>query len=303
MYEGIARMVSKDRCGALPVTEVTEIDLQVLLNKLAANGYSKSTLDKVRYTLRQAYRPLVRRKSVSIDPTEELVIPIAPTKEVLPLTHKQQEAVEMACAGDPLGHLIIFLLETGLRRSELMGLRWEDYDVADHSIFISASKTPAGVRKVYLTTRAENIIRQQEHINDYIFNHTKRNPVTKTVMHRLVNRIRRASGVEELTCHVCRHTFVTRLCEQQAPAKAIAQIIGHAKTDYVLDIYAKMEADELRKVIYVLEPNGRGAAIMGSEVRVPVHLYDSLQQEADKQKVSVDALATHLLTLYVSAKN
>lgn len=303
MYVGIARMVGRDPCGSLSVTEVTEIDLQVLLNKIAANGYSKSTLNKVRYTLRQAYRPLVRRKSVSIDPTVELVIPIAPTKEVLPLTHKQQEAVKMACANDPLGHLILFLLETGLRRSELMALQWEDYDAADHSIFVSISKTPAGVRKVYLTKKAEDIIRRQEHINDHIFNHTKRNPVTKTVMHRLVNRIRQSSGVPELACHVCRHTFVTRLCEQKVPAKAIAQIIGHAKVDYVLDIYAKLEADELRKAIYALEPNGRGGAIMGSEVRVPVNLYDNLQQEADKQKVSVDALVTHLLTLYVSAKN
>ena len=275
------------------------MDLQQLLNTAAANGYSKSSISKMRSSLRQAYRPLLRQNVIKTNPTTELIVPCAPKKEVLPLTHKQQDAVVMACKTDPLGHLIIFLLETGLRRSELIGLHWEDYNADDHSIFVSASKTPAGIRKVYLTKKAEAIIQAMPHINDYIFNHTKGNPVTKTVMRHLIDRIRRASGVQELACHVCRHTFVTRLCESKVPVKAIAQIIGHAKVDYVLDIYAKLEADELRKAIYALDPDNRGSAIIGSDVRVPVKLYDTLQQEADKQQVSIDVLVTHLLTLCI----
>ena len=184
----------------------------------------------------------------------------------------------------------------------MMELLWENYNPAHHSIFVATSKTPAGIRTVYLTKKAEDIIRQQEHINAYIFNHTHHAPVTITVLRRLVNRIRTASGVSHLTCHVCRHTFVTRLCEQKVPAKAIAQIIGHAKVDYVLDIYAKMEADELRKAIYALDPERVSSEILGEGLNIPTPLYKSLQKEADKQKVSVDALVTHLLTLYITKK-
>jgi len=300
-YISAIRIIENDICSQSPIQSITEIDLQQLLNLAASNrSYSKATLSKVRSTLRQAFRPLIRQNVLSVDPTAELTIPLSPTKEVLPLTHQQQEVVEMACSHDPLGHLIIFLLETGLRKGEMMDLTWDKYNPAEPSIFVSAAKTPAGVRKVYLTSRANAIVRRQAHINEYIFNHTKLAPVTPTVTRRLVDRIRKASGVDTLACHVCRHTFVTRLCEKKIPAKAIAQIIGHAKVDYVLDIYAQMEADELRKAIFALEPDGRGSAIMGSELRIPVHLYDSLQAEADAQGISVDALVTHLLTLYVS---
>ena len=66
-------------------------------------------------------------------------------------------------------------------------------------------------------------------------------------------RIRKNSQVAKLTPHVCRHTFVTRLCEKGVSAKTIAQIIGHAQSDYVLDIYAMMDKQEQRKAIYVLE--------------------------------------------------
>ena len=300
IYKNMCDLIARQPCSEKALGDITEMDLQELLNTAAANGYSKSTITNIRFTLRQAYRPLIRQRILSVNPTTELTIPLSPTKEVLPLTHQQQDAVELACSTDPLGHLIIFLLETGLRRGELMGLRWRDYNPAEPSIFVSAAKTPAGIRKVYLTSRANAIVRRQKHINEYIFNHTKRAPVTPTVTRRLIDRIRKASGVDALACHVCRHTFVTRLCEKKIPAKAIAQIIGHAKVDYVLDIYAQMEADELRKAIFALEPDGRGSAIMGSELRVPVHLYDSLQAEADEQGISVDALVTHLLTLYVS---
>ena len=71
----------------------------------------------------------------------------------------------------------------------------------------------------------------------------------------MIKRLRNSSGITNLTPHVCRHTFVTRLCEKGVPAKAIAQIIGHAGTGYVLDIYAKLEQKELRKAIYALENN------------------------------------------------
>ena len=235
-------------------------------------------------------------------PAKDLILPLAATKEVLPLTHREQEAVEEACRGDVLGHLLIFLLWTGLRKGEMMTLRWEDYNSDDNSIFIRNSKTEAGVRKVYLLPLAQKIIEKMPRINEYVFNHTCNAPITPTVMRRLVDRIRLRSGVSGLTCHVCRHTFVTRLCEKGVPAKAIAQTIGHAKADYVLDIYAKMEADELRKAIYVLDNDARHSTLMGASVTLPVDLYSRLQQEVEKQHVSVDALATFLLTSTTTGK-
>lgn len=72
-------------------------------------------------------------------------------------------------------------------------------------------------------------------------------------MRHLTDRIRSGSQITRLSPHVCRYTFVTRLCEKGVSAKVIAQIIGHASADYVLNIYAMMEKQELRKAIFVLE--------------------------------------------------
>ncbi len=302
LYRYIVSIIKNDPCAAIPVTDVTEPDLQALLNRTAAAGYSKSVLEKVRYTLRQAYRPLARHGAVTTAPTVELILPRAPVKKVLPLTHEQQDAVEAACARDPLGHLIIFLLETGLRRGEMMALRWEHYDPVVQSIFVAAAKTPAGIRTVFLTSRAAAIVESQERTSDYIFTHTRGGAVTQIVMRRLVDRIRHRAGVPQLACHVCRHTFVTRLCEAGAPVKAIAQIIGHAKSDYVLNIYAQLEATALCKAIYVLDKNKSPSPLFGQEIHLPTSLFATLQAEADRQHISVDVLATFLLNNVIQSK-
>ncbi len=296
-------IINRSPIAEKDVKEISEQDLQIILNtskKLNSdNGYSKSMLEKIRLVMRQSFRPLVRNGTITVSPATELILPLASTKEILPLTHSEQDAVEAACYTDALGHLILFLLDTGLRMSEMTNLKWEHYNPDDGqygSIFIADSKTPAGVRKVYLIYRARQIIGAQERINEYIFNHTRHKPVTKTVMRRLVDRIRKKSGVMELACHVCRHTFVTRLAERGAPVKAIAQIIGHANSDYVLDIYAKLEADELRKTIYILDPKHHHSTLMGAPVHLPVSLYNELTVVASEQHTNIDMLITFLLT-------
>ena len=290
--------------GSILLDEVTRTDCQKAMNNLAEDGYSKSTIKKYRLLLRQFFDYLIEERELKHNPAGKVSIPNAPTKKVKPLSQEEQDLMEAACANDPLGHLIVFLFYTGLRKSEMMALKWEDYNAAEPSIIVRASKTDAGIRKVFLVSTAQDIIEKMPRINEFIFNHTRQAPVTDTVMKRLVDRLRIATGFEDFACHVCRHSFVTRLCEKCVPAKAIAEIIGHARSDYVLDIYAELEADELRKAVYVLEKNDdkRRSALMGATITLPSDLYMRLQEEAKKQHVSVDALATFLLTSVTAQK-
>ena len=262
IYKEIITLIKTCPESSLLLTDCTERNMQRLLNSLQnrqATGrkttYSRSILNKVRMMIIAALKTAKKERIIAINPCTELITPIAPTKKVMPLSHTEQELVEQACHVDPLGHLYIFLLGTGLRLSELINLQWSDYDPIERTINITASKTPAGIRVVYLLKEAQNIIEAQPRLGKYIFYHTKGQPITKSVMRRLTDRLRQTSKVDHLTPHVCRHTFVTRLCEYGVPAKSIAQIIGHSQSDYVLDIYAMMEKQELRKAIYVLENN------------------------------------------------
>ena len=242
-----------------PLAEITELNLTNILitlqQRVHHDGklYSKSTLKKVKEILGQALQQAKRYNMISDNIWATLQTPTAPQKKILPLSHWQQDMIEKACQDDPQGHLIIFLLRTGLRRAELINLKWADYDAEAATIYIRKSKTEAGIRTVYLVKEAQQIIEAQPKRGAYIFYNTRNTPISDSSLNRLVERLRAVTYIDTFTCHVCRHTFVTRLCEKGVPAKAIAQIIGHAHTGYVLDIYAMLEQKELRRAIYALE--------------------------------------------------
>ena len=249
IYRDALTLIKKNT-NDLSLTDVTEMDLQSLLNRLWKKEYAKSTIAKVLSLLRQSLHKATRLHYIPENPTLEIELPNAPTKKVFPLTQTEQMLVESACHELPLGFIFIFLLRTGLRREELMGLQWQDYDAKESTIFIRESKTTAGIRTVPLMPEAQAIIEAQpRYKHNYIFCNTKARPIQDISFRRTYNRIRRITGVTEFTNHTFRHTFVTRCCEAGLDAKAISQLIGHARPDYVLSIYAHMEKRTLRREI------------------------------------------------------
>ena len=306
-YEYAVTLIKKTDKAALPLENINELDLQSVINEVfkmkdsyrgKENIYSKSTMKTIRLSLRQAFRIAFRLHYIEMYPCETLKLPDAPTKQIIPLTHDEQMLVENACKNDILGHLFIFLLRTGLRRAELMHLKWIDYDKEEKEIHITKSKTKAGIRTIDLLPEAQAIIDNQPHINDFIFNSTRNTPITASVLKKLYCRLRKKTGVQHLTNHVCRHTFVTRLCEKGVSAKAIAQIIGHAKTNYVMDIYALIEKKQLRHAIYMLEYSPEEIRKKNNEetsVKLPTVIYNIAAGCAATYGTTVDALVAKIM--------
>lgn len=277
------------------ITQITEQETQSILNELKnrnlGNGktYSASSLKKVKSVLTQALKKAKKEKLLLFNPAGELIMPKASTKKILPLTHSEEERLELCCQSDSMGDIVRFLLLTGLRISELMNLQLSDYDPEDKKIYITKSKTEAGIRIVYLVSEAqkilENNLRKSNGKDNFIFHNIHGKPLTFNSIYKMIARLRKSAKIANLTPHVCRHTFVTRLCEKGVPAKAIAQIIGHAGTGYVLDIYAQLEQKELRKAIYALEDDSAEQEI---RISFTEQLYSQLHQEAAQAGQSVN---------------
>lgn len=290
--KSIIALICRTSYADCKVSDMTEISLQSILNEIAHRKYgyaeySESTLKKVKLVLRESFQKAKTEKIIEYNPAVDIILPKAPKKKILPLTHFQEEKLQIACQGDELGHIYLFFLLTGLRLSELTNLKKTDYDPTENKIYIQKSKTEAGVRYVYLVAEAKKIIEDELKKNtkdDYIFHNTLGNPITFNSVQKLTRRLRKISNLPELTPHVCRHTFVTRLCEKGVSAKAIAQIIGHAGTGYVLDIYAQLEQKELRRAIYALdEKQQHNITVSFSE-----SLYNKLILKASEQHMSID---------------
>ncbi|MCI9423049.1 MAG: tyrosine-type recombinase/integrase [Dorea sp.] len=118
---------------------------------------------------------------------------------------------------------------------------------------VRKSKTDAGVRVIPLLEEAQVIIEQQPRWEKHIFLNTKGNPLSATSMNKLYMHLRKLTGIQMLTNHVCRHNFATRMLEHDADIKSISKILGRTDVAFTLQRYTTMDLDHLRREIQKLK--------------------------------------------------
>ena len=239
----------------LTLEKIRPLDCQQFLNRLHQEQYAKASIKKCITILNKAFSRAVTDKLIESSPMVNLTTPKAPTKKVSALTQKEQVAMETYCKNTLYGDFILFMLNTGLRVGEMIALKWSDYDEAARVIYIRKSKSESGIREVPLVQKAYEIINAQKKSekDNFIFRNKHDNPISYASMKKCYEKLRKKTGINDFTNHVCRHSLATRLTERGANPKCVAGILGHKKVEYALNIYTDMEAQALKKEIYLLD--------------------------------------------------
>jgi integrase len=117
--------------------------------------------------------------------------------------------------------LVRLALETAMRRSELLGLRWESIDLGRRTIFLQLTKNGTS-RIVPLSTHAIQILAQMpRNLDGRVF------PVTHEVVSQAFNRARKQAGVKDVRFHDLRHMAITRLAEKLPNLIELSAVSGH----------------------------------------------------------------------------
>lgn len=187
-------------------------------------------------------------------------------------------------AGHRLGPVFDLALNTGLRRGELVGLRWADVDLERAQLAVRRSRTVAGRQVVDGTPksrRARTIdldegtvamlrrwrARQLEERlawgpawvdSGLVFTREDGTPLRpETPAYHLV-RLARAAGVPEIRLHDLRHTHATLGLAAGVPAKVMQERLGHSSIQITLDLYSHvvpgMQADAAARIGALLRP-------------------------------------------------
>ncbi len=225
-------------------TEITDIKhamLQDALNALSAH-FSKSTLQKIRSIFTSSMCYAVKNDLITDSPCNGLLIPRnAAEKKVDALTVHEQKRLEAAASEDSLGHVVMFFLYTGLRRSELIDLKWSDVNLKHRWIDIKKSKTKTGIRSVPLTPQMVELLktipRFGESNDGYVFRTANAPQLSADILKGLYLRLRVAAQLPNLTTHVYRHTFATRALEGGMDITALSKILGHTNPSFTTKRY------------------------------------------------------------------
>lgn len=277
-YAGGIRQLT-ERFGNKNVFEITPKMVQEYLNELYLHGKSKSTINKRKYLIQQIYR-YINLQGVAV--TSPCILVKAPRmagqESRRPLSEDEIRQIISNRHIEPFGFYAFCLLFLGLRRSEMMALRWQDIDFQQEIIHINKVV-------VYLNSKPQlnyvlkNGWREREiPIPDLLLDELKRLAPNKTgfifadqpkklLNENTINRrwaaYRDAAGLGNVTQHMVRHTYATLLYDAKIDAKAAAALMGHRDERTTLLVYTHINKErEAKKAVKQL--NGYISEAFGS---------------------------------------
>ena len=278
--QGYRRMVKNyitPHLGDKKLGSVTTADLQKLYNWLRKCGrvnehyekgdaLSDSMVRSIHMLLHQAMDAAVQQRLVVKNPTNGTVIPknnYAP-KQIL--TESQLAAFLEVAKQDPVWSDFFYTeLTTGLRRGEICGLRWQDFDEKTGRLQIRRSvttkngggvkvgetKTQTGNRSIQLPPSTVELLkeRKKKSFSEWIFHNptVPELPLSPATAYRRMKTLLRYAGLPSIRFHDLRHTFATHALTSGVDAKTLSGILGHTNASFTLDTYTHVTTDMQKK--------------------------------------------------------
>ena len=278
-YELVVRLHIVPVVGRKRIRDLGVADVRDLLARLEEKDMSPRGVQQVHAVLRNALQSAMRDEVV-VRNVAKLVQVKTPRYDVgRGLSVEQARALLAAASSDRLSALYVLAVYLGLRRGELLGLRWRDIDLDIGTLQIRRTlqriegelrflppKTRTSLRTVPLpppcveALRLHRVAQGKERLiagrrwcdEDMLFASTIGTPIEPDNLRRSWYRVRQVLGDPPPRLHDLRHTCVSLLLAEGAAPHIVQQIVGHSAIDVTMTIYAHASLDEKRKALSML---------------------------------------------------
>jgi len=268
----------------------------ILLAKLQPRdieGYYRQALQKplsarsVHYhhrLLKQALKYGVWQEYIGRNPCDRVRPPSPQRKEMRTLDSAEVRLLLDTARGSRLYPLIYSAVSCGLRRNELLALRWRDVDLDQSSISVSRSlykskgivefrepKTDRSRRCITITEKLTAYLSdykaERESLNlhlgrllaldDLVFASAEGDIIDPHVVSHSFSRIAKRAGLQHLRFHDLRHTFATLALRRGALPKVVSDALGHSSVAFTMDTYAgRIPQQEAMALLNEVLPEG-----------------------------------------------
>ena len=262
-YESVVRCHLAPALGRLKLVSLTPAHVRALYREKLDSGLAPRTVQYIHTTLHKALKQAVMDGFIPRNVTEAVKAPQALRKEIKPLNLTQVKALLSTARGDRLEALYVFAIHTGLRRSEILGLKWTDVDLETGTISVQRSLDTNGTfnppkrnnsrRTVKLTDQAIEALKahrprqNQERLrlgslwedHDLVFPNRIGKPMNAdNLYHREFKPLLKKAELSGFTFHSLRHTCATLLCSKNVNPKIVQEMMGHANISQTMDTYS-----------------------------------------------------------------
>ncbi len=260
--------------GAIPLAKLTAADLQQFYNRLKEGGrllrveqYGPGLSDRMvkscHVTCRMALDQVVAQGLILKNPALSCKAPVTRPKEMQVLTGEEIQRLLIQAKEDGCFELLLLELTTGLRRGEILALRWDDLDFRTGTLrverqvqriqgklAVSQPKTRASCRSILLPAPVLEILAQyrQSVSSHWMFPSPKKEdaPLDPAAVRKKLSAVLKRAGCPAARFHDLRHTFATSALEHGMDVKTLSTVIGHVSSATTLNVYAHV-TDEMRQ--------------------------------------------------------
>lgn len=261
-YESVIRLHIIPNLGNKKVASLTTSVVQKFYNKLLSEGKSGSLVRDAHLILHQAMDVAVKENLIAKNPTSGAKTPKVEYKPKNILNETQLEMFMEAIKEDELWYDFFYTeITTGLRRGELCGLKWCDFNettgqlnvvrtVTTHKgggLKTGETKTQKGTRTIYLPPSTAKLLSERKNkvSSEWIFPNFYNNskPINPSTAYSRLRTILKKAGLPSIRFHDLRHTFATHALSNGVDARTLSGILGHTNASFTLDTYTHVTND------------------------------------------------------------
>lgn len=259
----VAKLCSE--LGHVKLTDVRHADIQAFAKK--CGGYAKTTVDKIRGNLNAIFDRAVYNQLLVRSPCNGVDWDYKENG-----THRALNLAEIALVTRCwdkhwMGFAALMMLYTGLRRGELLALRWSDIDTAIHvrraahfegnkPVEMPTTKTMAGQREIPILPQLAQALENVPRGVGLVFRAAGGGMLTESAWKSgwaaYNNMLKREGAEREIRSHDLRHTYATILYDAGIDVKSSQYLLGHANVSVTMQIYTHLSNERKAKSVDAL---------------------------------------------------
>ena len=267
----------KPQLGHKQMSLITSQDIQRMYRRLKKEGrihehsedgneLSDATVNHIHTMLHGAMKDAVQAHIIPKNPTEGPTAPRPNYKPKRILNEQELDTFMETIRKDDIWYEFFYTeLMTGLRRGEICGLMWKDFDEKKGTLKVCRTlhskkmgvfalgdtKTSKGTRTIILPPSIVELLRQRKKraISQWIFPHptSPELPANPDSAYRRLKVLLQQAGLPDIRFHDLRHTFATHALASGVDAKTLSGILGHTNASFTLDTYTHVTSDMQRQ--------------------------------------------------------
>ena len=281
-YRGYIDNHIKPNIGKISLSKLTSLELQKFYKKLLSSGrverieskkqskgLSPKTVRNLHQIIASAMKLAREQKLIATDPTEGCALPKVEHREMKTLPVEQLASFLREAKESGVFELYYVELATGLRRGELLGLKWEDLDLDRGNLRVKRQvaringevveaplKTKNAYRTLPLARDTVDVLNQQKKkvgSCPWVFPGSTGGPMSPDSVLHMLHRVLKRAGLPRVRFHDLRHTFATLALQNGVDVKTVSGMLGHYSAGFTLDTYAHVTTSAQRQAAEAME--------------------------------------------------